>query len=396
MSVAAWAEAELAELRAAGLHREPRVFAGVGGKILDGRGRELLSFAGNDYLDLARHPRVIAAARAALETHGAGAASSRLVAGTLTLHEELEARLAAHKGYPAALVLGSGYVANVALPAALVGRGDAIFADRLAHASLLDGALQSRARLYRFRHNDAEHLRELLRAAASDAGHPARRRLVLTESVFSMDGDLAPLAELAAVAEAAQAMLVVDEAHSAGIFGPSGGGLVRALGLAERVTIAMSTLSKALGSYGGVLACSAALREWLVQRHRGFIYSTALPPAALGAALGALDVLAAEPERGARLLALAADFRNRLRAAGLDTGDSASAIVPVIIGDKGRVMAIAARLLEAGIVAAAIREPTVPAGTSRLRLSVTLAHSRADLERAADLIIAAVGEARAT
>ncbi|MFA5203456.1 MAG: 8-amino-7-oxononanoate synthase [Lentisphaeria bacterium] len=387
MHTESWIEAELAALRRDGLLREPRTWGEAGGWTTDADGHRVMNLASNDYLDLARHPRVVAAAREALETYGAGAASSRLVSGTLELHTRLEARLAAHKGYPAALVTASGYAANAGvIPALLPERTDALFADRLAHASLLDGARQSHAALHRFRHNDPEHLRELLARHGAGPG----RRLVVTESVFSMDGNLAPLAEIAAVTTAAGAMLLVDEAHATGIFGPAGGGRVRELGLTGAVNLGMGTLSKGLGSLGGVLACSAPMREWLVNRHRGFIYSTALPPAAAGAALGALDVLEAEPDRGARLRRQAAAFRDRLRAAGFDTGASASPIIPVMVGDPQRTVALARRLLaEHHILAAAIRPPTVPAGTSRLRLSVTLAHTPDALDQAATALTTA-------
>jgi 8-amino-7-oxononanoate synthase len=373
VSATAWLESELAELRAAGLAREltPRAAA-------DGR----LNLASNDYLGLATHPAVVAGARGALEAYGAGAGASRLLAGSLDLHAALETRLAAHKGCPAALVLGSGYLAAVALMPALVGRGDLIVADRLAHASLLDGARLSRAELARFDHNDVDHLRALL-------ARPARRRLVVTESVFSMDGDLAPLAEIAEVASEVEAMLLVDEAHAAGVFGPGGGGRVRQLGLGGAVTVNLSTLSKALGSYGGVLGVAEDLRQWLISRHRGLIYSTALPPAAAGAALAALELLAAEPERGSRLLALADGFRQGLRAGGLDTLNSAGPIVPVLVGDVDRTMALARRLRDAGLLVGAIRPPTVPAGAARLRLSVTLNHAPEALAAAAETILAA-------
>lgn len=382
MNGESWIQAELEALRREGLLRSLRVMSGTGGHaVLDGR--RLVNFASNDYLDLANHPRVVAAAREALERFGAGATASRLVAGTLEPHARLEARLAAHKGYPAALVTGSGYLANAAAIPALVGRGDAVFADKLAHASLIDGATQARGELFRFRHNEAGHLRELLRRHGG-----AGRKLVVTESVFSMDGDVAPLREIAAAAREAGAMLMVDEAHAAGVCGEGGRGLVRALGLCGEVTVAMSTLSKAFGGYGGVLACSEAMREWFINRHRGFIYSTALPPAAVGAALGALEVMQAEPERGARLLRNAAAFRQRLRDGGLDTGASESQIVPVMVGDNHQALALSKRLLdEYGILAVAIRPPTVPRGTARLRLSVTLAHTPEELAAAADAMV---------
>ncbi|MCX7006682.1 MAG: aminotransferase class I/II-fold pyridoxal phosphate-dependent enzyme, partial [Kiritimatiellaeota bacterium] len=297
-----WIETELEELRQA--HRFRRA-------VLPQPG--LLNFSSNDYLDLAHHPDVIAAAEHALHAAGAGATASRLVSGTLPLHEELEMRLARLKGYPAALLFGSGYLANLGILGALVGRGDAVFADRLAHASLMDAAVLSRAELLRFRHNDAQHLDELLQKNSG-----AGRKLVVTESVFSMDGDVAPLPEIAAVAQKHGALLLVDEAHATGVFGPGGSGLIREHKLESAVNLSMGTVSKALGGYGGFVACSEAMRALLINRARAFIYTTAPPPAAAGAALGALGLLEKNPSWGAELLQRAAAFRERLRSDGFD------------------------------------------------------------------------------
>jgi 8-amino-7-oxononanoate synthase len=377
-----WIAGEVENLRAAHLERGLFVYSGTGGRI-QADGRTLLNFSGNDYLDLARHPRVIEAAATALQEYGAGATASRLVTGTLPLHDELERRLAAFKGYPAALVFGSGYLTNAGVISAVAGPGDLVLADRLAHASLLDAAVLSRARLLRFHHNDPTHVDDLL------TQHPARRRLVVTESVFSMDGDLAPLPDLAAVSMKHGAMLMVDEAHATGVFGPGGAGLISEHRLWNSVNLSMGTTSKALGGYGGFLSCSEAMRHWLINRARAFIYSTAPAPAAIGAALGALIVLAKQPGLGADLLSRAALFRNRLAEAGLDTLNSASQIVPLKVGDNAKALSLSQRLREAGILAVAIRPPTVPAGTARLRFSISLAHAPADLEEAADRIIAA-------
>ena len=370
-----WISKELVALREDGLSREA---------VCRDNDGILLNFSSNDYLGLSRHPRVLAAARVALEQYGAGAAASRLVTGTLSCHEQLEEALARLKGYPVGLVFGSGYAANVGIIGALVGRGDHIFIDRLAHASLVDAALLSRARVHRFHHNAAGHLRELLQACPAGG-----RRLVVTESVFSMDGDIAPLAELGVEARQAGAMVLVDEAHATGIFGPAGAGVVCRDGLNAAVNCSMGTLSKALGGYGGFVACSGEMRAWFIQKARSFIYSTALPPAMAGAALGALQVLKDEPGMGDVLLARAGDFRSRLRAQGLDTGDSESQIIPVMVGDNERAVRLQRRLLERGILAVAIRPPTVPQGTARLRLSVTLEHSPEVLERVADEIAGA-------
>lgn len=380
-----WMTAGLADLDARHLRRRLAVRSGAGG-FIEARGRRLMNLASNDYLALASHPHVVAEARRALEAYGAGATASQLVCGRLPCHEELDRRLAALKRCPAALTFTSGYAANTGIVPALCGRGDHVFADRRAHASLLDGVRLSGARLHRFRHNDAGHLDSLLRGA------PAKgRRLVVTESVFSMDGDLAPLADFADLAGVHGAMLLADEAHATGVFGPGGAGRVVELGLQSRIAVSMGTLSKALGSVGGFVAGSESLRDWLANRARSFIYSTGLPPAAAGAALGALDVLEREPGLGAGLLARAAAFRAMLRAAGLEVGSGASPVIPIHAGTPERALDLAARLEAAGILAIAIRPPTVPAGTARLRLSVTLAHAPEDLASAAEAIVAAAG-----
>jgi 8-amino-7-oxononanoate synthase len=374
-----WVLKELDALGAAGLRRALTSRAGTGAGL---PGAGVVNVSSNDYLGLARHPAVVAAAREACQEAGAGA--SRLVAGTLDCHVRLEQALATFKGYPAALVFGSGYMTNVGVVAALVGRNDQVFMDRLAHASLVDAAVLSRARVRRFLHNDADDLRRQLAAAPAQG-----RRLVLTESVFSMDGDVAPLAALAAAAGEWGAMLLVDEAHATGVFGPGGAGLIRQAGVEAAVTISMGTLSKALGGYGGFVACSAPMREWLVNRARSFMYSTALPPAMAGAALGALEVLRQNPDMGETLLARAASFRRELADRGFDTGASRSQIIPLMVGDNERAMRLHGRLLEQGVLAIAIRPPTVPRGTARLRLSLRLDHDAATLGAVLEILQAA-------
>ncbi|MCK5802776.1 MAG: 8-amino-7-oxononanoate synthase [Lentisphaeria bacterium] len=380
MRCESWIESELCELRTRHLKRELRTVPDAGGRIVQDE-CALLNFSSNDYLDFANRPSVRDAAAAALAAHGCGAGSSRLVTGTLPIHEQLERVIARHKGYPDALVFGSGFLANVGVIPALVGRDDTVFADKLVHASILDGVALSRARLVRFRHNDPSHLAQRLKNADS-----AGRRLVVIESVYSMDGDLAPLPELAALAEAHGAMLMVDEAHSTGVFGACGAGLVHQHGLQECVNISMGTLSKALGNYGGFIACSAAMKSWLVNRARAFIYTTAPPPAVMGGCLGAFEALEHEPDLGRTLLDRAERFRSQLHELGFDTGASESQIIPIMVGDSERALALSRRLREAGILAIAIRPPTVPEGTARLRLSVTLAHTAEDLDRTAQTL----------
>ncbi len=357
------------------------VYPSVGGLFRDAH-REWLNLSSNDYLNLARHPDVIAASEAALHAYGAGATASRLVTGTLPPHEQLEHALAEHKGYPTAVLFGSGYMTNAGTIPALVGRGDAVFADRLVHASIIDAVPLSRARLYRFHHNEADHLDTLLKKHNGGG-----RRLVVTESVFSMDGDLAPLREIAEIAEQRNAMILIDEAHATGVFGPNGKGRIAELGLQEQINISMGTLSKGLAGYGGFAACSDRVRALLINRARTLIFTTALPPAVAGSALGALAVVEKEPGLGETLLRRADHFRNRLREAGLDTMRSESQIIPIRVGDNAAALSLSRRLRAEGILAVPIRPPTVPQGRARLRLSLTLAHTEEDLVRAADAIV---------
>lgn len=375
----AWIDAELADLETKSLRRRLPVYESVGG-VFTFEGEEWLNLASNDYLDLARHPRLKTAAAVAAEQFGAGATASRLVTGTLPLHEELERALAQHKGYPAALLFGSGYMTNAGVIPALVGRHDAVFADRLIHASMIDAVRLSGANLYRFEHNQPDSLETLLRKPRSG------RQLILTEAVFSMDGDLAPLKEIATLAAEHEAMLMVDEAHASGVFGPAGAGCVVAEGLTGAVHCCMGTLSKALGGYGGFVAGSGRLRDWLINRARSFIYTTAPPPAVVATAREALRLLDEFPHLGAQLVANARLFREQLQSQGLDTLTSASQIVPILIGDNERALRIAARLREEHIIVGVMRPPTVPPGTTRLRCSLSLAQSPAHLQHAADRI----------
>jgi len=380
-----WIQPILNEAKSQGLERTARLYPEAGGKIIID-GKEMLNFASNDYLDLARHRHVMDCAREALDQYGIGATASRLVTGTLPIHEELEARIAKEKGYPAALVFGSGYMANAGTIPVLAGRDDLIFADKLVHASMIDACKLSGAKLVRFAHNDVLALERRLEQFPASGN----RRLIITESVFSMDGDIAPLAEIAGLAEKHGAMLMVDEAHSTGTFGPNGAGLIRELGLEDSVTVSMGTMSKAMAGYGGFVACSEKLRSLLIHSARAFIYTTAPPPAVIGAALGIMDVFESSPRLGNILQANADYFRGLLHAADLDTLQSQSQIIPIVMGDNEKAVAISKKLREQGIIAAAIRPPTVPAGSARLRLSVTLAHHVDDLDRAAEQIIEAV------
>ena len=343
---------------------------GAGEVVRDGR--RLLNVSGNDYLGLAHHPLLAERAAEWAGRHGTGAGASRLVTGTLDLHVAVEARLAAFKRTEAALLFASGWQANAAvLPALLrAAHADApplLFADRLIHASLHHGIQAAGLRQHRFRHNDLDHLEALL---VAQAGRPGRR-FIVTESVFSMDGDRADLVRLRRIAAAHDAFLYVDEAHAAGVLGPGGAGLSVAAG---GVDLAMGTLSKAFGGFGAYVAGSAVLCDYLANACSGFVHTTALPPPVLGAIDAALELMPTLDGARARLQANAARVRAALREAGADTGGSTTQIVPVLVGEAGAALALAAALERHGVLGAAIRPPTVPPNGSRIRLAMTAAH----------------------
>ena len=379
---------ELASLEARSLRRRLQVMEEVlpGGRVrLDGR--VLLNLSSNDYLGLAQDPRLIAAAQDAAARWGAGAGASRLVSGHLALHAAVEEKLAAFKGTQAAVIFSTGYMANLGVIAALVGPGDAVFGDKLNHASIYDGIKLSGATLHRFPHRDLNRLEELLRQHQD-----ARRRLIITDSVFSVDGDLAPLAELVALKERFGAALMIDEAHATGVLGERGAGLAEALGLTGRIEVHLGTFSKALGSLGGYVAGDRRLIDYLYNRSRSLIYSTALAPPVLGAIEAALEIVAQEPERRRYLQEESEKFRRGLSQAGLDTLGSETQIIPVLVGENARTLEFAARLRQQGLMAVALRPPTVPPGKARVRFSLSAAHSREDLARALKTIVATARE----
>ena len=375
---------DLESIRGAGLWRELREIESAQKSRVLLHGREVLLFCSNNYLGLADHPEVIEAAANALSRYGASAASSRLISGNMTVHSALEEQIADWKGVEAALVFGSGYLANVGVIGALLGRDDVVISDELNHASIVDACRLSRARVVVFRHNDVDQLAGML---ATTVG--ARRVLVVTESVFSMDGDVAPLREIVDVARRFGAWTMVDEAHASGVFGKSGAGLVSELGLTRDVDIHVGTLGKALGSSGAYVAGSRALVDLVVNRARSFIYSTGLPPASAAAAMAAIEICQREPERAEGLRRRVTGLSERLRAAGLRVSVAQSQILPVLTSrgdaatddDAGRAVRASQLLLDRGIYVAAIRPPTVPAGTSRLRLSVMATHTDEDIDR---------------
>jgi 8-amino-7-oxononanoate synthase len=346
------------------------------------QGRRLVNFSSNDYLGLASHPRVKAAAHAAIEEFHASAGSSRLICGNLAIHERLESRLANFKQKEAALVFSSGYVANLGIIAALVGEGDQIFSDALNHASIIDGCRLSRARIFVYRHQDLNHLEDLLRGAPS-----ARRRLLVSDAIFSMDGDVADLPGLAALAAAHDCLLMLDEAHATGVLGSTGRGIVEHFVERGRLTagedcvdVAMGTLSKALGSFGGFVACSADLREFLINKARSFIFATALPPSAAGAALESLQLLSEEPFHRVSLWKNFGDLKDRLIRGGFDVTTSETPILPLKFGAEASALRVSERLADRGYFVPAIRPPSVPKGTSRLRITLCANHSRDEVE----------------
>ena len=376
MSPASRFDDELERLRDAGLYRTLRQSAGPPDRWVTVDGRRALLFCSNNYLGLANHPALADAAARAAREHGVGAGASRLISGSLPIHHALEERLARLKNTEAALLFPTGYHANVGTITALVGRGDAVFSDALNHASIIDGCRLSGARICVYPHADVAGLRQALRDT------PAQRRLIVTDSVFSMDGDLAPLPDICEVAAEHDAMLMVDEAHATGVLGPHGAGLIEALGVGDRVTAQMGTLGKALGSAGAFVAGARSLIALLVNRARTFIFTTALPPPVVAAVDAALDIVAAEPERRARLRDNATRLRAELRALGFDVASGETPIIPVIVGSNQDALAASTALLEHGVFVQAIRPPTVPAGTARLRVTVMATHTDEDLRHA--------------
>ena len=377
------ASATLAELRRAGLYRELRVIESAQGPRVHMEGREVLLLCSNDYLGLANHPRLRQAASEAAERWGVGAGASRLVSGNMSPHRELEEQLAAFKGYPRCVLFGSGFLANLGVIAALTGPGEVILSDGLNHASIIDGCRQSRAETVVYAHADLDALEHGLRSAN---GRPT---LIVTDAVFSMDGEVAPLHGIVALASRYGARVMVDEAHATGVVGPGGHGLVTQLGLEERVDVVIGTLSKALGSYGGFACCSADLAELLINRARPLIYSTGLPPPVVAASMAGLAVLREEPEIVRRLWGNARLLRGELAAGGFEVPPGEMPIVPVIVGDPDVAVEMSERALVAGVYAQAIRPPTVPSGTSRLRLVATAAHGEHELAQAARAVTTA-------
>jgi 8-amino-7-oxononanoate synthase len=375
-------EERLQELERIGLGRRLRLISGPQGPTVLLEGKPVLLMCSNNYLGLADHPRVREAAADAAMRWGVGSGASRLVSGTMTIHRRLEERLAAFKGSEACLLFGSGYLANLGVIGALAERGDTIFSDELNHASIIDGCRLSRAEVVIYRHRDVEHLEwSLHRHGGRGTGQAGR--LIVTDSVFSMDGDVAPLAEIAELAGAHGARVMVDEAHAIGNLGPAGRGAVAEAGLEEEIDVVVGTLGKALGSYGAYVCASDEIVRYMINRSRSLIFSTAPPPPAVAGALAALELLQERPHRVERLRSNARLLRTALAEEGFAVHDSDMHIVPLIVGEERAALALCQEAIERGVFAQAIRPPTVPAGTSRLRLTTMASHTPSELRMAA-------------
>lgn len=375
-------EPALVHRRQQQLYRERLTLQGPAGPTVSINGNSCINFCANDYLGLAADSRVIAAAQKALADYGLGSGASHLVCGHNVCHQQLEEALADFTGRPRALLFSTGYMANLGTVTALAGRGDLVLEDRLNHASLLDAGMASGARFLRYRHADMAHLEARLQCSA-------QRTLIVTDGVFSMDGDSALLGEICDLAEAYNAWVMVDDAHGLGVLGNTGGGSLEAAGVAHRVPVLMGTLGKALGSFGAFVAGSEALVETLIQFARTAIYTTAMPPAIAAATLTSLSIARAEHWRRERLRVLAGRFRDEALAMGYTLLDSSSPIQPLLAGDAALAVALSHYLRERGLLVTAIRPPTVPDGGARLRVTFSALHEDLHLERLLDALHAA-------
>lgn len=350
--------------------------SGSQGRTITVDGQEVLNFCSNNYLGLADDPRLVKAAQQCMEKEGFGSGASRLVCGNMSSHRKLEQRLAEFKKTRACLVFSSGYMANVGIISSVMSPGDIIFSDRLNHASIVDGLLLSRAEFRRYNHKDMNHLEEWLKK--TDTG---KKKLIVTDTVFSMDGDVAPVEDIVRLAKRYGAMTMVDEAHALGVFGKRGQGLVEHLGLKDDIDIQMGTLSKAVGSFGAYCFGSQELIDFLINHARSFIYTTGLPPSVCAASLCAIDIIENDQERRKQLWQNTNDLRRKLQEAGFDTMESASPIIPILIGENQKALDFSARLFENGIFVSAIRPPTVSHGTARLRVTVMATHTKKEIDQ---------------
>jgi glycine C-acetyltransferase len=373
----AWVEEELQALRDAGLYNNIRTLGSPQGAWLVVDGKKVLNFCSNNYLGLANHPKIAAAAKAAIDEMGVGPGAVRTIAGTMDLHVQLDQRLAKFKGVDAAITFQSGFTANLGTIPALVGKEDAIFSDELNHASIIDGCRLSGAKIIRFKHANAADLEVQLKEHRAKY----RRAMVITDGVFSMDGDIAPLDEIYAVTQNYDVILMVDDAHGEGVMGEGGRGIVDHFGLSGKVDVEIGTMSKAFGVMGGVAAGNAKLVEWLHQRGRPFLFSSAMTVPDVAACLAAIDLLEESTELVDRLWSNADLFKKEMRAMGFDTGKSVTPITPVMLGEAKLAQEFSRALYDEGIFGTAIGFPTVPRGTARIRVMISAAHTNQDLEQ---------------
>lgn len=372
----AWIQEELENLKKAGLYNRIRTIESPQGAWLVVDGKRVLNFCSNNYLGLANHPRLVQAAQKAVQAFGVGPAAVRSIAGTMSLHVELERRLAAFKGVAAAITFQSGFNANGAVIPALIGKEDVIFSDELNHASIIDGCRLSGGRIVRYAHTSAEDLERVIRENQGTY----RRAMIITDGVFSMDGDIAPLDKIYDVAHSYDLLLMVDDAHGEGVLGRGGRGIVDHFGLHGKVDIEVGTLSKAFGVMGGVVAGDATVVEWLRQRGRPFLFSSAVTPPDAAACIAALDLLEESTELVDRLWENARYFKAQMKTLGFDTGQSTTPITPVMLGEAPLAQQFSRELFEEGVFAMALGFPTVPRGKARIRVMISAAHTRQDLD----------------
>ena len=377
-------EEALDQIRAGGLMRRMRMISGPQGPRVLLDGRPVLLLCSNNYLGLADHPRVREAAAEAAMRYGAGAGASRLISGTMRIHRRLEEQLATFEHTEAALLFGSGYLANLGMIQALARKGEVVFSDALNHASMVDGCRLAGAETFVYEHGDMDHLAWGLEQAGG------RGSLIVTDGVFSMDGDIAPLTEIVELAREHDVRVMVDEAHGTGAVGPGGRGAAAAAGIDDEVDLIVGTLGKALGSYGAYVCCDSSMAKYLVNTVRSFIFSTALPPPAVAAAMAALELLQEQPRRVEKLGRNATVLREALAGEGLPVPPGSTQILPLVVGGAEEAVEASERALERGVFAQAIRPPTVPEGTSRLRLTVMASHTKSELREAARSIAASL------
>jgi len=376
-----WIQKEIRNLKEQGFYNRIRVLSSPQGAWLEVDGRKVLNFCSNNYLGLANHPNMVRAAQQALDRYGVGPTAVRTIAGTMTIHEELEQRMAAFKQAEAAVSFQSGYSANLGTIQALVGSGDVIFSDELNHASIIDGCRLSGARIVRYAHCDPAHLEQVIKE--NEGAY--EKALIVTDGVFSMDGDIAPLGRIHEIADVYDILLMVDDAHGEGVLGKGGRGIVDHFNLHGQVDIEVGTFSKAFGVVGGIVAGSAVIIEWLRQRGRPFLFSSAMTPADVAASIAAVNILEGSSELVERLWDNATYFQKEMAALGFDTSVTQTPITPVMLGEAPLAQQFSRELFEAGVFATSIGYPTVPKGKARIRVMISAAHSRGDLDHGLEI-----------